>query len=79
VRAFRQALVVLAAVFTGFVAVGVTAPADAPLSITIRPIFLRLDPLRTGRSLPQVLGLDIDVKCGSVHMHAGWPGFTLSN
>jgi hypothetical protein len=41
------------------VAVGLTAPADSPFSITIEPVFLRL-------------GVDLDVRIGSVHLHASW-------
>ena len=46
-------------VFTAFVSVGLTAPADGAFSITIRPVLLRL-------------AIDIDVKFGSRHFHAWW-------
>jgi hypothetical protein len=52
-------LVVLAIVFTSLVAVGVTAPADAPFTISIRPVFMSL-------------GVDIDVKVWTVHLHFAW-------
>lgn len=45
--------------FTALVSVGITAPENAPFSIVIRPAFLRL-------------GIDIDIKIGSAHLHAGW-------
>jgi len=41
------------------VGVGLTAPADSPFSISIEPVFLRL-------------GVDVDVRIGSVHLHASW-------
>jgi hypothetical protein len=58
--------------------VGLTAPADAPFSISVRTIFLRVDPSPTGQPRPRALGLDVDVKCGSMHLHLGWPGFLLA-
>ena len=39
--------------------VGLTASADSPFSIVIRPVFLRL-------------GIDVDVKIGSIHLHRMW-------
>jgi len=44
---------------TALVSVGLTAPADGPFSISIRPILLRL-------------AIDIDVKFGPRHFHARW-------
>ena len=41
------------------VAVGLTAGSEGPFSIAVRPVFLRL-------------GVDLDVKLGSVHLHANW-------
>jgi hypothetical protein len=40
-------------------AVGLTASADRPFTISIQPVFLRL-------------GFDMDIKAGSMHVHAGW-------
>ena len=54
-----RALVATLIVFTALVAVGVTAPAEAPFTIAIRPVFM-------------TLGLDIDVKVWSVHLHFAW-------
>jgi hypothetical protein len=42
-----------------FLTVGLTASAEGPFSIVIRPVFLRL-------------GFDVDVKLGSMHLHANW-------
>jgi len=46
-------------VFTAMVGVGVTAPADAPFSIAIRPVFVNL-------------GVDIDIKVWTMHLHFAW-------
>ena len=54
-----RALVATLIVFTALVAVGVTAPAEAPFTIAIRPVFI-------------TLGLDIDIKVWSVHLHFAW-------
>jgi hypothetical protein len=54
-RGFAVLLTLLIALVT----VGLTASSDGPLSIAIRPEFLRL-------------GIDVDVKIGSLHLHAGW-------
>ena len=61
--ALRRSLVnsLLAALLlvTAVVTVGLTASDNSPFSITIHPVFLRL-------------GVDVDVKIGTVHLHAGW-------
>ena len=54
-----RALVATLIVFSALVAVGVTAPADAPFTIAIRPVFMNL-------------GFDIDIKVWSVHLHFAW-------
>jgi hypothetical protein len=58
---FRIAQAVLAVVigFTALTAVGLTAPADAAFSIVVRPVFV-------------TLGIDVDVKVWSTHLHFGW-------
>jgi hypothetical protein len=59
----RQSLVngVVAVVIflTAIVTVGLTASAASPFSIAIRPAFMRL-------------AVDLDVKIGTMHLHAGW-------
>jgi hypothetical protein len=40
-------------------AVGLTAPTDSLFSISVQPVFLRL-------------GVNLDVKLGSLHLHASW-------
>ncbi len=44
---------------TALITVGLTASTDSAFSIVITPIFLRL-------------GVDVDVKVGSFHVHASW-------
>jgi hypothetical protein len=41
------------------VSVGLTASPDQPFRIAIQPVFVRL-------------GVDIDIKLGSAHLHLGW-------
>lgn len=50
------AAVVLA---TAVVTVGLTASPASPFTIAIRPAIMRL-------------GVDLDVKIGTMHLHAGW-------
>ncbi len=45
--------------FCALVAVGITAPADAPFSISIRPVL-------------ENLGVDLDVKVWTLHWHVSW-------
>ena len=54
----RSALALLT-LFVALVTVGLTASSDGPFAIAIDPVFLRL-------------GVDIDVKVGSMHVHASW-------
>ena len=44
---------------TAMATVGLTAPADAAFTIAIRPVFA-------------TLGIDVDVKLGSMHLHLAW-------
>jgi hypothetical protein len=46
-------------VFTALVGVGITAPAEAPFSIAIRPVLMNL-------------GVDIDIKVWTLHLHYAW-------
>jgi hypothetical protein len=48
------------------VSVGLTAPADGLFSIKIKPVLMRL-------------GVDIDVKMGSMHFHLGWSALPMSD
>ena len=67
-----------AIVFTAFVAVGLTAPADSPFTIDVQPVFLRLDPASVAESRAHALGLNVDVKLGSLHMHYQWSAIPLA-
>jgi len=44
---------------TALVSVGVTAPADSPFTISIRPVL-------------STLAVDVDVKLGVAHFHKRW-------
>lgn len=54
-----KGLVASLALVVAIVAVGLTASPEALFSIELRPVFLRL-------------GIDVDVKLGSMHLHASW-------
>ena len=58
-RPFVKVLVATAIVIVATVAVGLTAGSEGPFSIAVRPVFLRL-------------GVDVDVKLGTIHLHANW-------
>ena len=57
--AFAKSLAALLTLIVALVTVGLTASADGPFTIAIQPVFLRL-------------GVDLDVKIGSMHVHATW-------
>jgi len=58
--------------------VGLTAPADGPLTIDVRPAFLSLDPESIAESRAHAIGLDVDVKFGSLHLHYKWTAIPLA-
>jgi hypothetical protein len=60
------------------VAVGVTAPADGPFSIGIRPVFLQLDADAAIGSRAGLLGIDVDITLGTLHLHFGWSAIPLA-
>jgi hypothetical protein len=60
------------------VSVGLTAPAGGPFTIAIRPVFLRLDEALDD-SRARALGLDIDVKLGTMHLHFGWSAIPFAS
>ena len=57
--ALSRSLAALLTLIVALVTVGLTAPADGLFAIAVRPVFLRL-------------GVDLDVKIGSMHVHATW-------
>jgi hypothetical protein len=65
-------------VFTACLAVGLTAPASAPWTITVHTTLWRLERVSDGLARPRALGLDVDVKCGSAHYRIRWPGFLVA-
>jgi len=65
--------------FTALVSVGLTAPADAPFSIVITPVFVRLDRTAIEQSRARALGFDVDIKIGSMHLHMGWSAVPISS
>lgn len=52
-------LIATVVLVTALVTVGLTASAGSPFTIAIRPAIMRL-------------GVDLDVKIGTMHLHAGW-------
>jgi hypothetical protein len=54
-----KALVGALVLATAVLTVGLTASADSAFTIAIRPVFLRL-------------GIDIDIRIGTIHLHASW-------
>jgi hypothetical protein len=61
---------------TALVSVGVTAPADGPFWVSIRPVLLRVEPGAIDRS--GALGVDVDVKIGRMRAHLGWTALPLA-
>lgn len=61
--------------FAALIAVGLTAPADGPFTIDVKPVFLRLD---AADSRANALGLDIDIRIGTVHLHFAWSAVPMS-
>lgn len=62
---------------TALTSVGLTAPADGPFSLRIRPVLLRVDPAAIAESRAHALGLDVDLKLGELHVHLGWSAIPL--
>jgi len=76
-RWLARTLVAVLIATTALVSVGLTAPADGVFSIAVQPILLRIDPAAIEQSRACALGLDIDVKLGSMHLHVGWSGLAI--
>jgi len=72
-RALIGALIAL----TALVSVGLTAPADGPFAIGIRPAFFQFDAEAIAESRAHALGLDVDVKFGALHLHYKWSAIPL--
>jgi len=54
-----KTLVATLIVFSSLVAVGMTAPAEAPFTISVRPVFA-------------TLGFNVDIKVWTVRVHFAW-------
>ena len=65
-------------VFAAFVSVGLTAAADGPFTIGLRPAFFRLDAEALAESRAHALGLDVDIKLGTLHLHFTWSAIPLT-
>jgi hypothetical protein len=65
-------------VFAALVSVGLTAPADGPFTIGVRPAFFRLDAEALAESRAHALGLDVDIKFGTLHLHFQWSAIPLT-
>jgi hypothetical protein len=62
---------------TALMSVGLTAPVDSPFSIAVHPVLLRVDRAAIEQSRARVLGLDLDIKIGSLHLHLGWSALPI--
>jgi hypothetical protein len=74
IRTFLGTIIAILALLS----VGLTAPADGPFTIDLRPAFLSLDPQSIAESRAHALGLDVDVKFGSLHLHYKWTAIPLT-
>jgi hypothetical protein len=74
-RTAAGTLILLAAL----ISVGLTAPADGPFTIDIKPVFLRLDASSLEQSRAGALGLDIDIRIGTVHLHFAWSAVPMAS
>jgi hypothetical protein len=61
-------LILLAAL----ISVGLTAPADGPFTIDVTPVFLQLDAAALAESRASALGLDVDIRVWTLHLHFAW-------
>jgi len=76
-RWLARTLLALLIATTALVSVGLTASPDGVFSIAVQPTLFRLDPAPFEQSRATLLGLDIDIKLGSMHLHLGRPGLTI--
>jgi hypothetical protein len=65
-------VLVLMLLCTAALSVGLTSPAESLFTIDVRPVLLQMDPASVAEARARALGLDVDVKLGSLHMHLGW-------
>jgi len=60
------------------ISVGLAAPADSVFSIDITPVFLHLDAAANGESRPSALGLDVDIRIWTLHLHYAWSAVPMA-
>ena len=60
------------------VSVGLSAPADGPFTIDVQPVFLPLDPAAIAESRAHALGLNVDIKFATRHLHFKWSTIPLA-
>jgi hypothetical protein len=60
------------------ISVGLAAPADSVFSIDVTPVFLHLDASAVGASRPVALGLDVDIRIWTLHLHYAWSAMPMA-
>jgi len=60
------------------ISVGLAAPADSVFSIDVTPVFLHLDAAANGESRPSALGLDVDIRIWTLHLHYAWSAVPMA-
>ena len=60
------------------ISVGLAAPADSVFSIDVTPVFLHLDAAAMGGSRPVALGLDVDIRIWTLHLHYAWSAVPMA-
>ena len=65
--------------FAAVITVGITAPGDAAFTIGIRPVFLRVDAAALAESRARALGVDVDIKVWTLHLHFAWSAIPLND
>jgi hypothetical protein len=72
-----QIFVATLIMFAALITVGATAPEDAVFTIGIRPVFLRVDAAAIAEPRARALGLDVDIKVWTLHLHFAWSAIPL--
>jgi hypothetical protein len=67
-RTLVGTLIFLAALMS----VGLAAPVEGVFTIEIKPVFLRLDAAALAASRASALGLDVDIRIWTLHLHFTW-------
>ena len=60
------------------ISVGLAAPADGVFSIDVTPVFLHLDAAAAGGARPSALGLAVDIRIWTVHLHYAWSAVPMA-